>query len=129
LQPCNYHGPNEPHTDSEFTTQDASLALESCYAHGERERAYPSRYSLVLSPDYAHESWYAQCNGLDECQAFGGGAYHDSGYPQSRVHNQDSRWMDNVHNIASSSLDYIRHDTVPWAFTQDPTNPLHPPSS
>ncbi|KAG1903225.1 uncharacterized protein F5891DRAFT_1185874 [Suillus fuscotomentosus] len=41
----------------------------------------------------------------------------------------DSRWTDNVRNVASSSLDYIRHDTVPRAFTRDPTNPPHPPSS
>lgn len=128
LQPRDYYGPNEPRIDSEFTTRDTSPALESHYTHGERERAYPSRYSPVLSPDYAHESRYARRNGLDERWAFGGGAYRDSGYPQGRAHNQDSRWTDNVRNVASSSLD-IRHDAVPRAFTRDPTNPPHPPSS
>ncbi|KAG2094827.1 uncharacterized protein F5147DRAFT_778854 [Suillus discolor] len=129
LQPRDYYGPNEPCTDSEFTMQDTSPALESHYTHGEHERAYPSRYSPVLSPDYAHESRYARRNGLDKRQAFGGGAYRDSRYPQGRAHNQDSRWTDNVRNVASSSLDYVRRDAVPRAFNRDPTNPPHPPSS
>ncbi|KAG1806847.1 uncharacterized protein HD556DRAFT_1436785 [Suillus plorans] len=129
LQPRDYYGPNEPRTDSEFTMRDTSLALESHYTHGEHERAYPSRYSPVLSPDYAHESRYAQRNGLDKRRTFGGGAYRDSGYPQGRAHNQDSRWMDNVRNVASSSLDYVHCDAVPRAFNRDPTNPPHPPSS
>ncbi|KAG2744018.1 hypothetical protein P692DRAFT_20745899 [Suillus brevipes Sb2] len=123
LQPRNYYGPTDPRIDSEFTTRDGSPALEShrdtLYAHGERERSYPSRYSPVPGPDYARR------NDLDERRGFGGGPYRDSGYPQGRARNQDSRWMDNVHSVASSSSDYA----VPRAFSRDHTLPPPPPSS
>ncbi|KAG2751611.1 hypothetical protein P692DRAFT_20726823 [Suillus brevipes Sb2] len=103
----------------------SELHRDALYGHGERECTYPSRYSPVLGPDYAREGGYVRCDDLDERQAFGGGAYRDGGYPQARARYHDSRWMDNVRSVPSSSLDYA----VPRALSRDHTHPPHPPSS
>ncbi|KAG2739566.1 hypothetical protein P692DRAFT_20881623 [Suillus brevipes Sb2] len=128
LQAPDHYGP-EPRTDIEFTGQDSSPASElhcdALYGHGERERTYPSRYSPVLGPDYAWEGGYIRHDDLDERQAFGGGAYHDSGYPQARARYHNSRWMDNVRSVPSSSSDYA----ASRALSHDHTHPPHPPSS
>ncbi|KIK31500.1 hypothetical protein CY34DRAFT_19860 [Suillus luteus UH-Slu-Lm8-n1] len=125
LQAPDHYGP-EPRTDSEFTGRDSSPALElhrdALYGHGEREHTYPSRYSPVLGPDYGREGGYARHDDLDERRAFGGGAYHDSGYPQARARYHDSRWMDHVRNVDAASADY-----VPRAFNRESTNPPRPP--
>ncbi|KAG1840054.1 hypothetical protein F4604DRAFT_1690916 [Suillus subluteus] len=132
LGPHDHYGPSEPRANSDFTMRDSPPALEvhrdDHYARGERGHAYPSRYSPVLGPDYAHESGYSRRDDLDERRAFGGGAYRDSGYPQGRTRYQDSRWTDRIRNAPSS--DYAHHDTGRRSFSRDPVNSPHPgPSS
>ncbi|KAG1897302.1 uncharacterized protein F5891DRAFT_1192000 [Suillus fuscotomentosus] len=130
LQPHDRYGSNEPHANSDFTTRDSSPALEvyrdDHYAHGERERTYPGRYSPVLGPEYAHESGYSRRDDLDERRAFGGGAYRESGYPPRRTRHLDSRWMDRRN---APSLDYAHHEAVPRSFSRDPVDSPRPPSS